>query len=100
MYTPACLGLALALGAPALKPLPPTDPAVVGVWAEERREAGGLPLFPRPLTLEAALEFIADDELVEVTPQSIRLRKRLLPKHERERERGKAYERDREGAPA
>ena len=31
---------------------------------------------PRPLTLEAALEFIAEDELVEVTPQSIRLRKR------------------------
>jgi GTP-binding protein len=55
---------------------------------------------PRPLTLEAALEFIAEDELVEVTPQSIRLRKRLLLKHERERERGKAFERDREGAPA
>jgi GTP-binding protein len=49
---------------------------------------------PRPLTLEAALEFIAEDELVEVTPQSIRLRKRLLPKHERERERGKAFERE------
>jgi GTP-binding protein len=51
---------------------------------------------PRPLTLEAALEFIAEDELVEVTPASIRLRKRLLPKHERERERGRAFERDRE----
>jgi GTP-binding protein len=50
---------------------------------------------PRPLTLEAALEFIADDELVEVTPASIRLRKRLLAKHERERERGKAFERER-----
>ena len=49
---------------------------------------------PRPLTLEAALEFIADDELVEVTPASIRLRKRMLPKHERERERGRAIERD------
>ena len=32
---------------------------------------------PRPITLETALEFIAADELVEVTPQSIRLRKRL-----------------------
>ena len=31
---------------------------------------------PRPLTLESAIEFIAVDELVEVTPQSIRLRKR------------------------
>ncbi|HEX3264077.1 MAG TPA: translational GTPase TypA [Candidatus Limnocylindrales bacterium] len=53
---------------------------------------------PRPLTLEAALEFIADDELVEVTPQSIRLRKRTLAKTDRERERGKAYEREREEA--
>ncbi len=48
---------------------------------------------PRPLTLESALEFIATDELVEVTPQSIRLRKRLLPKHQRERERGREYDR-------
>ena len=55
---------------------------------------------PRPMTLEAALEFIAEDELVEVTPSSIRLRKRLLPKHERERERGKAFDRERESAQA
>ena len=39
---------------------------------------------PRPLTLESAIEFIAGDELVEVTPHAIRLRKRLLPKHERD----------------
>ena len=45
---------------------------------------------PRPLTLETALEFIAGDELVEVTPQSIRLRKRALSQHERRREAGKA----------
>ncbi len=32
-----------------------------------------------PLTLEHAIEFIKDDELVEVTPQSIRLRKKILP---------------------
>jgi GTP-binding protein len=49
---------------------------------------------PRPMTLEAALEFVAEDELVEVTPGAIRLRKRLLPKHERERERGRAFERE------
>ena len=36
-------------------------------------------------TLEQALEFIEDDELVEVTPQSIRLRKKLLKEHERKR---------------
>jgi GTP-binding protein len=44
---------------------------------------------PRPLTLEAALEFISGDELVEVTPQSIRLRKRLLSQHDRRREAGR-----------
>ncbi len=33
---------------------------------------------PRKMTLEQALEFIADDELVEVTPKNIRLRKRIL----------------------
>ncbi len=47
---------------------------------------------PRPLTLESAIEFIGTDELVEVTPSAIRLRKRLLAKHERERERGRAYD--------
>lgn len=36
-------------------------------------------------TLEQALEFIEDDELVEVTPESVRLRKKLLQEHERRR---------------
>jgi GTP-binding protein len=36
-------------------------------------------------TLEQALEFIADDELVEVTPKSIRVRKKLLTENERKR---------------
>jgi len=40
---------------------------------------------PIQLTLEYAVEFIADDELVEVTPSSIRLRKRFLKEHERKR---------------
>ena len=40
---------------------------------------------PRDMVLELALEFIADDELVEVTPDAIRLRKRLLDPHERKR---------------
>ncbi|HVF64404.1 MAG TPA: translational GTPase TypA [Casimicrobiaceae bacterium] len=40
---------------------------------------------PIRLTLEYAVEFIADDELVEVTPRSIRLRKRFLKEHERKR---------------
>jgi GTP-binding protein len=40
---------------------------------------------PIQLTLEYAVEFIADDELVEVTPKSIRIRKRFLKEHERKR---------------
>ena len=44
---------------------------------------------PPPMTLESAIEFIAADELVEVTPGSIRMRKRLLSVHDRRRERGR-----------
>jgi GTP-binding protein len=40
---------------------------------------------PIELTLEYAVEFIEDDELVEITPKSIRLRKRHLKEHERKR---------------
>jgi GTP-binding protein len=41
---------------------------------------------PRKMSLEAALEYIANDELVELTPTSIRLRKRLLSEMERKRQ--------------
>jgi GTP-binding protein len=40
---------------------------------------------PRTFTLETAIDFINDDEVVEVTPKSIRLRKRLMKEHERKR---------------
>jgi len=40
---------------------------------------------PREITLEYALEYIEDDELIEVTPENIRLRKRVLPFVERRR---------------
>ena len=40
---------------------------------------------PIQMSLEYAVEFIEDDELVEVTPKSIRLRKRFLKEHERKR---------------
>jgi GTP-binding protein len=40
---------------------------------------------PKLLTLEQAIAYIADDELVEVTPNHIRLRKRLLDPHERKK---------------
>ena len=43
---------------------------------------------PIKMTLESAVEFIDDDELVEITPISIRLRKRYLTENERKRNRG------------
>jgi GTP-binding protein len=46
----------------------------------------------RELTLESAIEFIGADELVEVTPRSIRLRKRILSAHDRKRQAGREYE--------
>ena len=41
---------------------------------------------PRSLSLEQSLEFIREDELVEVTPKSLRLRKRVLAMVRRKRE--------------
>ncbi len=43
----------------------------------------------KPMTLEQALEYIGDDELVEITPSNVRLRKRLLLEHERKRARNR-----------
>jgi GTP-binding protein len=40
---------------------------------------------PRELTLEGALEYIEDDELIEVTPGAIRLRKRFLSANDRKK---------------
>ncbi|NIC40805.1 translational GTPase TypA, partial [Aquabacterium sp. A08] len=40
---------------------------------------------PIELTLEYGVEFIEDDELVEITPKSVRLRKRFLKEHDRKR---------------
>jgi len=41
---------------------------------------------PRPITLESAMEWIEDDELVEITPISIRIRKKSLDANIRRRE--------------
>jgi GTP-binding protein len=38
---------------------------------------------PRVLSLEQAIEFIAEDEFVEITPKSIRLRKKILQANQR-----------------
>jgi GTP-binding protein len=40
---------------------------------------------PIQMTLESAIEFIDDDELVEITPKNIRIRKRFLLEHERKK---------------
>ena len=48
---------------------------------------------PRELTLESAIEFIGADELVEVTPKSIRIRKRVLPAQARHRLAGQEADR-------
>ena len=47
---------------------------------------------PKSLRLEAAIAYIDDDELVEVTPQHVRLRKRLLSPHDRKKESRKESE--------
>ena len=44
---------------------------------------------PRILSLEDCLEFLADDELLEVTPESLRIRKRVLSNTQRAKDRGK-----------
>lgn len=45
---------------------------------------------PRVLSLEDCLEFLADDELLEVTPESLRIRKRILSNTQRAKNRGNA----------
>jgi GTP-binding protein len=45
---------------------------------------------PVDMTLEVALEFINDDELVEVTPVNVRVRKRFLLEHERKKDSRRA----------
>jgi GTP-binding protein len=45
---------------------------------------------PRRITLESALEYIENDELVEVTPTAVRLRKRILDENDRKRDSRKA----------
>ncbi|MHC5117569.1 MAG: translational GTPase TypA [Planctomycetota bacterium] len=49
-----------------------------------------IPVNPRIMSLEATLEYIQDDELVEITPKSIRMRKRMLKEGDRRRQARKA----------
>ena len=45
---------------------------------------------PKKMSLEEALEFLGDDELLEITPQSVRVRKRILNGELRAKARAKA----------
>ncbi len=45
---------------------------------------------PRDMSLEACIEYLSDDELLEVTPESLRIRKRILDANERKRSRSKS----------
>ena len=45
----------------------------------------------QPMTLEKAIHFIKDDEMVEVTPKSIRLHKRVLSAHKRHQIRASEF---------
>jgi GTP-binding protein len=45
---------------------------------------------PRELSLDEAIEYLADDELLEITPQNIRIRKRILDMHLRGRQSKRA----------
>jgi GTP-binding protein len=47
---------------------------------------------PRQMSLDEAIEYLADDELLEVTPESYRIRKRILDTEERGKQVKKAKE--------
>jgi GTP-binding protein len=67
---------------------------------ESNKEATVTLKAPRLLSLEQALEYIEDDELVEITPKSVRMRKRILDEGERKRAVRNAKDRDRDKAMA
>lgn len=60
------------------------EKALTNFRAAGKEEAARLPP-PRQMTLEEMIAYIQDDELVEVTPSSLRLRKKLLDTHERKK---------------
>ena len=72
-----------------MSPSPPTENESKEKHLTNTRASGSddaLKLVPhRQLSLEEALEFIAEDELVEVTPDAIRIRKKILDEKERYR---------------
>src|SRR5690606_19864834 len=63
----------------------PTEGKKLANMRAPGQDAAIAPVPPIKLTLWHGLEFIDDDELVEVTPKSIRLRKKLLDENQRKR---------------
>jgi len=71
----------------------PTKTKKLGNYRAETKEIDVGLKVPRDMSLDQALEWITDDELVEVTPKSIRVRKAILDSEERKRaNRGRAAE--------
>ncbi len=63
----------------------PTKRKQLGNYRSSTKEIDAGLKVPRPLTLESALEWIADDELVEVTPRTVRVRKAILSGEQRKK---------------
>ena len=63
----------------------PTKRKQLGNYRSSTKEIDAGLKVPRPITLESALEWIADDELVEVTPKIVRVRKHILSTEERKK---------------
>jgi GTP-binding protein len=63
----------------------PTKTKKLGNYRSENKEIDVGLKVPREMTLDQALEWIADDELVEVTPKTVRVRKAILAAVDRKR---------------
>jgi GTP-binding protein len=68
----------------------PTKRKQMGNYRQSTKDIDAGLKVPRELTLETALEWIADDELVEVTPTAIRVRKHILSAEERKKAKKRA----------
>jgi GTP-binding protein len=63
----------------------PTKRKALGNYRQSTKEIDTGLKVPRAITLESALEWIADDELVEVTPKIVRVRKHILSTEQRKK---------------
>jgi GTP-binding protein len=63
----------------------PTKRKALGNYRQSTKEIDTGLKVPREITLESALEWIADDELVEVTPKIVRVRKHILSTEQRKK---------------